>query len=155
MNKIINLDQVKNIPSNQKKVLVGGVFDLIHYGHIKFLTEAKSQGDTLIVALESDINVKQKKGEGRPIHPQKVRAEMLSALSSVDYVLALPEMKNDQDYFDLVKAIKPAVIAVTSNDPQLENKRKQIESIKGELAIVTDYIPTPSTSSITKLFKVE
>ena len=62
-----------------KKVLVGGCFDLIHYGHIVFLKEARKQGDYLIVALESDDNVKKYKGENRPVHKQSERAEMSSA----------------------------------------------------------------------------
>ncbi|MCR4263595.1 MAG: adenylyltransferase/cytidyltransferase family protein, partial [Candidatus Roizmanbacteria bacterium] len=82
-----------------KKVLVGGCFDLIHYGHITFLSEARKQGDYLIVALESDENVKKYKGPNRPIHKQAERAEMLRSLRMVDEVVELPEMKEDYDYF--------------------------------------------------------
>lgn len=71
MNKIIKLDQ---IPSNKKLVLAGGVFDLLHYGHIKFLKEAKKYGDILIVALESDTTVQRLKGKSRPIFNQQIRA---------------------------------------------------------------------------------
>ncbi|MBI3343244.1 adenylyltransferase/cytidyltransferase family protein, partial [Candidatus Gottesmanbacteria bacterium] len=60
-----------------KKILVGGCFDLLHYGHIRFLEEAKKLGDHLVVALESDENVRRMKGEGRPIHTQAQRKEML------------------------------------------------------------------------------
>src|SRR3989344_9513690 len=125
MEKILKLDQITQIPSNRKLVLAGGVFDLLHYGHIKFLKEAKNCGDILIIALESDANVQRRKGKDRPIHNQQIRAEILSELICVDYVILLNEMNSDKDYFDLVKAIKPDVIAVTKNDPQLDNKRKQ------------------------------
>lgn len=64
-------------------------------------------------------------------------------------------MNSDKDYFDLVKAIKPDVIAVTKNDPQLDNKRKQAAGIGGELKIVTDQINTPSTSKLAQILKVE
>ena len=69
-----------------KKVLVGGVFDIIHYGHVHFLKNAKSLGDHLVVALESDKNVKRLKGEKRPIHNQNQRREMLESLEFVDEV---------------------------------------------------------------------
>src|SRR3989344_2956512 len=152
MNKIIKLDQ---IPSNKKLVLAGGVFGLLHYGHIKFLKEAKKYGDILIVALESDTTVQRRKGKSRPIFNQQIRAEILSELICVDYVILLNEMNSDKDYFDLVKAIKPDVIAVTKNDPQLDNKRKQAAGIGGELKIVTDKINTPSTSKLAQILKVE
>lgn len=161
MSKIINYNQLDQLPTNKKVVLVGGVFDLLHYGHIKFLKEAKNCGDIskivylLIVALESDKNVRRSKGKDRPIHNQQIRAEILSELTCVDYIILLPEMKTDQEYFDLVKTVKPDVIAVTSNDPQLENKRRQIDSVKGKLKIVIDKINTPSTSKLAKILKVE
>lgn len=137
-----------------RKVLVGGCFDLIHYGHIVFLKEAKKQGDYLIVALESDENVKRHKGENRPIHTQKERAEMLKSLRMVDEVLELPTMKGDKDYFDLVKKIKPAVVAVTENDPQIENKKKQIELIGGKLVVVTPRLEPHSTSRLLLAFEI-
>ncbi len=73
-----------------KKVLVGGCFDLLHFGHIKFLEEAKKSGDYLVVALESDENVRRTKGETRPIHTQEQRKAMLESLTCVDEVIMLP-----------------------------------------------------------------
>ena len=153
MNKIINLKQATNIPGNI--VLVGGVFDLLHYGHLKFLQAAKKKGDALIVALECDKNVRKRKGKNRPIHSEKIRAEILAELECVDYVLILPEMRTDKDYFKLVQKLKPAVIAVTENDPQLENKRRQAKLVNGKLAVVTPQIPTPSTTQLAKILEVE
>ena len=60
-----------------KKVLVGGCFDFIHFGHISFLKQAKASGDYLIVALESDENVRLAKGDARPIHTQEQRKQKL------------------------------------------------------------------------------
>lgn len=133
-----------------KRVLVGGCFDLIHYGHIKFLTEAKKAGDWLIVALESDENVRRHKGSNRPIHPQRERAEMLRSLRMVDEVIELPTLTKHQDYFDLVKKIKPAVIAVTEGDSQLENKKKQAKFVKAEVKVVTLLMKPYSTSLLIK-----
>ena len=73
-----------------KKVLTGGCFDILHFGHITFLKQAKTLGDHLIVALESDGNVKRVKGDMRPIHTQEQRKAMLEALSCVDEIIRSP-----------------------------------------------------------------
>ena len=76
-------------------VLAGGCFDVLHPGHIVFLEKAKKAGDYLVVLLESDKKIRKLKGKGRPVHSQKERAEILSALKSVDSVVCLPYMEND------------------------------------------------------------
>lgn len=131
-----------------KKVLVGGCFDLIHFGHIVFLKEAKKQGDYLVVALESDENVKKHKGENRPIHTQKERAEMLRSLRMVDEVVELTPLTTDKDYYDFVYRLKPDVIAITKNDPQTENKKKQADGIGAKLMVVTPRLEPHSTSQL-------
>lgn len=135
-------------------MLVGGCFDFIHFGHISFLKQAKSHGDYLIVALESDENVRKMKGEMRPIHSQEKRKEMLVSLSFVDEVISLPPMNTDQEYFELVKKIAPSVIAVTEGDPLKETKQKQADQIHAALVEIPK-IHTPSTSQLAKLLGVE
>jgi len=137
-----------------KKVLVGGCFDLLHYGHIRFLEEAKKLGDWLVVALESDENARRMKGEGRPIHSQEQRKAMLEALSCVDEVMVLPPMNSHQEYYDLVTRIRPQVIAITEGDPLESNKREQAAKAAAQL-IVIPKIPTPSTSQLAKLLGLE
>ncbi len=137
-----------------KKVLVGGCFDLLHYGHVRFLEEAKKLGDTLIVALESDENVRRMKGDGRPIHSQAQRKAMLEALSCVDEVIALPPMNNHQEYYDLVTRIAPQAIAITEGDPLESNKREQAAKAAAQLMVIPK-IPTPSTSQLAKLLGLE
>ena len=87
---------------NKKTVLVGGCFDLIHFGHLKFLEKAKEQGDFLIVALESDEFIKKYKKK-LPVHRQLERAEILSNLNMIDLIILLPLFETNNDYFDLVK----------------------------------------------------
>ena len=137
-----------------KKVLVGGCFDLLHFGHIHFLKLAKQQGDYLIIALESDESVRRMKGDNRPIHTQAQRKKMLEALQFVDEVRNLPTMKTDEDYNNLVLEIKPAVIAITEGDTILEKKQKQADSVGAELIIIPK-IHTPSTSQLAKLLGLE
>jgi rfaE bifunctional protein nucleotidyltransferase chain/domain len=99
------------------KVLVGGCFDLLHKGHISFLKKAKKAGDKLVVLLESDEKIKKLKGESRPVQIQEVRAKALSGLGFVDEIIKLPFMDSDKDYDELVKKIKPDIIAVTEGYP--------------------------------------
>lgn len=138
----------------KKIVLVGGCFDLLHYGHINFLKQAKSRGDWLVVALESDENVKRMKGNARPIHIQAQRKEMLEALSFIDEVISLPPMHNDRDYFELVRKIRPAIIAVTQGDTAIIKKTQQAKEIGAQL-IEIPKIHTPSTSQLVKLLGLE
>jgi rfaE bifunctional protein nucleotidyltransferase chain/domain len=137
-----------------KVVLVGGVFDILHYGHIHFLKKAKALGDYLIVALESDINVKRLKGEKRPIHDQNQRQEMLESLHFVDRVIILKDEMKDEDYEKLVKIISPQIIAITAGDPIIEKKRKQATGI-GATLVEIPKIKSPSTTQIAKLLRID
>jgi len=75
----------------QKLVVTNGCFDIIHLGHVTYLNAARNQGDALLVGVNSDASVKQLKGIGRPINPERERAEVLAALESVDAVCIFRE----------------------------------------------------------------
>lgn len=137
-----------------KKVLVGGCFDFIHFGHISFLKQAKTFGDYLVVALESDENVNLYKGDARPIHSQEQRKQMLEALAFVDEVIPLSPMKTDKEYFDLVLEVKPSVIAITQGDPIKNKKQEQAQKVGAQLVVIPK-IHTPSTSQLAKLLGLE
>jgi len=157
MTRIVNSQELEKFLPGEGKgriVLVGGCFDILHIGHVRFLSEAKGMGDYLIVLLESDKKVKDLKGKNRPVFIQSERAEMLSALRSVDLVVVLPMMEDDRDYSNLVKKIKPDVIAVTENDPRIEKKRRQAEEAGGELKIVP-FTKTFSSSKLVKILGIE
>lgn len=138
----------------KKIVLVGGCFDLLHFGHISFLKQAKSYGDWLVVALESDENVTRKKGDTRPIHTQAQRKVMLESLSFVDEVIALPPMHGYQSYYEMVQKIKPVIIAVTAGDPDVAKKNQQAKEV-GATLVEIPKIHTPSTSQLAKLLGLE
>jgi cytidyltransferase-like protein len=155
MKTIRTLDHLAPI-LDRKIILVGGCFDIIHIGHVRFLKAAKEHGDYLVVALESDEFIQLRK-KRQAFHNQQERAEVLAALEAVNEVILLPLMKDSQDYEDLVKNIKPAVIAITEGDPQEYNKRLMAEKYGAELAVVIPNIPSKSTSGIleTKPSKTE
>lgn len=134
---------------DRKIVLVGGVFDLIHYGHLNFLEAAKRQGNYLIVAIEPDEFISKHKNRS-PVHTQVQRAELLARLDMVDEVVLLPKMQGYKDYLELVKTIQPAVIAVTEGEPHLANKQKQAAVVGAEVVVVTLRDQQFSTSQILK-----
>jgi rfaE bifunctional protein nucleotidyltransferase chain/domain len=157
MARIVNLQELKTFfPRGNKGriVLTGGCFDILHVGHVRFLSEAKKMGDYLVVLLENDKNVKKLKGKNRPVFIQEERAEMLSALENVDLIVLLPTMENDSDYLDLVMKIKPGIIAVTENDPQIEKKKAQAKQIGVELKVIPS-VKTLSTSKLAKILEVD
>lgn len=137
------------VVKTKKKVLVGGCFDLIHFGHIHFLKKAKGLGNYLVVALESDTNVRKLKGRGRPVHSQKQRKAMLEAISFVDKVIPLPKMKSDEDYRNLVRKVAPDIIAVTNGDTITDKKRQHAKSVGASLRIISK-LEVSSTSDILK-----
>jgi len=133
--------------NNKKVVLIGGCFDILHYGHINFLKNAKAVGNLLVVALESDDFIFLSK-KRLPIHTQSQRAINLTTIRYVDYVILLPFLDSFKDYNQLVQDIRPNVIAITSNDPQIENKKIQAYNIGAEIKVVIDRIEKFSTSKI-------
>jgi len=156
MEKIIAYGQISSLTKllkNMHVVLVGGCFDILHLGHIRFLRSAKQYG-TLLVALESDVTLVKFKGQNRPIHRQVERAEVLAALEMVDYVVTLPYFHSDEQYARLTQEIKPNFIAVTSGDPQLNNKKHHAQLVKAKIVIIPK-INTPSTTQLAKLLSLE
>ncbi len=90
----------------KKIVFTNGCFDILHVGHVKYLQEAKSFGDVLIVGLNSDASVRRLKGESRPVNPAEDRAYLLAALEAVDFVVPF----EDDTPYELIKMIAPDVL---------------------------------------------
>lgn len=153
MNKILKVKDAIKIAKkireqNKSIVLVGGCFDILHVGHIKFLENSKKRGDVLFVLLESDTKVRKLKGNNRPINNQQKRALVLSAISYVDFVVILPDLKTDSEYDDVITKIHPDIIATTINDPNIIHKKRQANLIKAKVLSVTKRISDQSTSKI-------
>lgn len=156
MKKIVNIEKAikaaKKIKSKGKTiVLVGGFFDILHLGHIKFLDNAKKYGDYLFVMLEDDAKAKQIKGQGRPINPQKDRAIILEALDSIDYIILLKNMTNNSCYDKIVTQIAPSIIAATNPDLYIDHKKRQAKLVNGKVAYVIPRIRNYSTTKLSKL----
>lgn len=145
---INRLDEIAAPDSKRTTVLVGGCFDVLHYGHIEFLLSAKKTGDVLVVALESDQYIIETK-KRQPVHSQIQRAKILSSLRPVDVVVLLPRLRTNEEYFEMVKKIKPAVIATTRGDSMLEIKKQQAKVISAKVKVVSELIKPFSSSYIT------
>ena len=157
MATIVHLQDLKTaLPGKSEGgiVLAGGCFDILHVGHVKFLSEARAMGNYLVVLLESDEKVRELKGENRPVFNQRERAQMLAALRSVDLVILLPMLEDDCDYLNVVIKIKPDIIAVTENDPLIENKKDQAKKVGGELRVISLMEPY-STSKLARILGVD
>ena len=100
--------------SGKLVIFTNGCFDLLHAGHVRYLQEARKQGDCLVVAVNSDRSVEQIKGPGRPIIPDNQRAEVLAALGCVDWVTIFDE----PDPLVLIKLLKPDVLVKGSDWPE-------------------------------------
>ena len=90
----------------KRLVFTNGVFDLLHPGHVRYLAEARTHGDALLVAVNSDRSVHAIKGPSRPINPERERAEVLAALAAVDAVVVFDE----DDPHAIISAVQPDVL---------------------------------------------
>jgi D-beta-D-heptose 7-phosphate kinase/D-beta-D-heptose 1-phosphate adenosyltransferase len=97
---------------NIKKIFVNGTFDVLHYGHVELLNYAKSLGDYLLVALDSDRRITEKKGSDRPFNNQRNRIAIMSNLRAVDEVKIFD---SDQELIDTVKEYQPDIMIVGSD----------------------------------------
>ena len=91
---------------NKKIVFTNGCFDILHAGHVSYLSKAKSLGDALVIGLNSDSSTRKLKGKSKPVVSQKNRAMLLAALEAVDFVVTFNELTP----IKIIKAIKPNVL---------------------------------------------
>ena len=100
-----NIQDLVSKLNNQRVVFTNGCFDILHPGHIHYLTQARALGDCLVVGLNSDASVKALKGDNRPIHPESFRSAMLMGLKPVDYVVVF----SDATPINVIQSLQPAV----------------------------------------------
>lgn len=127
-------------------VLANGCFDILHAGHVRYLEGARALGDMLVVGINSDEQVARLKGVGRPILPERERAELVASLQAVDLVTVFPE----PTVTELLLAIKPDVHAKgTDYTEETVPERDVVRSYGGRVAIVGD----PKDHSTSEILK--
>jgi rfaE bifunctional protein nucleotidyltransferase chain/domain len=130
------LEQVRAARAAGKTIaLANGCFDVLHVGHVRYLTGAKAQADVLIVGVNADASVRRLKGPGRPVLPEQDRALLVAALRSVDHVVVFAE----DDVGRLLRTLRPDVHCKgTDYTPESVPERDIVRSYGGRVAIVGD-----------------
>jgi len=151
MSFIKNFDELINIrielkKQNKKVVFTNGVFDLLHTGHVDYLTKAKQKGDVLIVAVNSDLSVKKIKGELRPIVPQDERAFIISSLKPVDYVFLF----NEETPYEVIKQLVPDVLIKGADWDIDKIVGKDVVEANGGKVETIQFVNDSSTTNIIK-----
>ncbi len=141
------IDRLRKENPRIKIVTTNGSFDIFHSGHIQTLEKAKSFGDVLIVLLNSDESIKKFKGKKRPIVPERERAELLSSLRFVDYVLIF----NEDKPLGILSQIKPNIHVKGGSFVQerIEEEKKLLATWGGEFKTLS-LIEGKSTTDIIK-----
>ena len=135
--------------SGKQIVFTNGVFDLLHPGHLRYLQQARSLGDALIVGLNSDRSVRSNKGPDRPINPQDDRAEVLAALACVDGVVIFDE---DTPH-DLIAAVQPDILVKGADWAEDAIVGRDIVEARGGRVVRVTIEPGYSTTAILQRIK--
>ena len=146
-----NIDIIKKIKAERRKIVfTNGCFDLLHVGHIRYLSQAKKLGDFLIIGLNSDRSVKKLKGKDRPINSFQDRATLLSALNSVDLVIKFEEQTPE----NLIKDIVPDIL-VKGGDYNIKDivGYQTVMQNGGQVKTLSFYDGYSSTNYINKIKK--
>ena len=130
--------------AGRRVVFTNGVFDLIHPGHVRYLRDARTLGDALIVAVNSDRSVRANKGPDRPITPERERAEVLAALEVVDAVVIFDE----ETPHEIVGRIQPDVLVKGSDWGPDNIVGRDIVEARGGRVVRVDLAPGHSTTEL-------
>jgi rfaE bifunctional protein nucleotidyltransferase chain/domain len=152
--KLLSQDELLGIrkglrAEGKSLVFTNGVFDLLHVGHVRYLTEARALGDVLVVAINSDRTVRELKGNGRPVFNEQERAEILGALRQVDFVTIF----DDVSPRSLIAKLVPDVL-VKGGDYGLNeiHGREEVE-VAGGRVVSLPFVQGASTSTIIERMK--
>ena len=160
--KILHRDELAAIvhhrqQAGERSVFTNGCFDLLHLGHVRYLQEARSLGDFLILGLNSDESTRQLKGPGRPLVPEMERAEIFAALSCIDYVTIFSEPTANA----LVGLLQPAIYVkggdyagAQGNAPDTGRlpEAKVVQEYGGIVRLIL-YVPHHSTTELIAAIK--
>lgn len=137
-------DRFARLPAGTRTVFTNGCFDLLHRGHLELLQFARSRGDLLLVAVNSDSSVRRLKGETRPVQPEEDRALLIACMECVDLVVIFPE----QTPLQLLRLLRPAVY-VKGGDyrPADLPEAEPVRSWGGEV-VLSPLLPGRSTSRL-------
>ena len=143
-------EKVEALRKDGKKIaFTNGCFDILHVGHVRYLTEARKTADILILALNSDSSVRAIKGEKRPLVPEEERAEVLAALECIDFITIFQELTP----LELINYLKPDILIKGGDWP--EDKvvgRDEVKKWGGRVLLIPE-IKGKSTTNIVEKIK--
>jgi rfaE bifunctional protein nucleotidyltransferase chain/domain len=135
---VSSLDELAQLVTHLKGiglriVLTSGSFDLIHLGHVKYLTRAKALGDVLVVGVDSDAKIRARKGANRPLVPEGERLEMLAYQRPVDLLF----LKNLSDLrWALIRAVQPDALVLTEDHSYSSEELEELDELCGEKVVL-------------------
>lgn len=152
LKKILTYQQLARVVKahrdlEQTIVLTQGTYDMVHVGHGRYLQDAKKRGDVLIVGVDSDEKVRQRKGVGRPIVPEEERVEMLTYFSSVDHVVIKPLQA---EKWSLIKLVRPDVLIVTE-EAYTPVQLEQLSRFCGRVEVLSRKALTSTSAKIRRV----
>jgi len=146
--KILTVEEVraerdKLVAQGKKLVFTNGCFDILHRGHVAYLTFARNQGDALAVAVNTDASVKQNKGDERPINNEEDRAFVLASLRAVDFVVLF----GDKEPKEIIAQILPQVLVKGKDWAHYVSGREVVEANGGQV-VLADMVEGRSTTNV-------
>ena len=136
---------IKGLKAKGKRIVfTNGCFDLLHIGHIRYLEEAKTLGDVLVVGVNSDSSVRKLKGPKRPILPEEERTETLSGLGCVDYITLFDEI----DPLKLITSLQPNVLVKGGDWTKEQTVGREVVERSGGEVVILPFVQGASTSTL-------
>jgi rfaE bifunctional protein nucleotidyltransferase chain/domain len=132
-------------------VFTNGVFDLLHPGHVRYLRQARTLGDTLVVGVNTDRSVRIIKGDSRPVTPEGERAEILAALTCVDVVVLFDE----ETPYELIKRLQPDVLVKGADWSEASMIGREIVESRGGRVVRVPFETGYSTTGIIEKVKAQ
>jgi len=153
--KILSVEEMRAerdrlVAAGKELVFTNGCFDILHRGHVTYLTYARNQGDALVVGLNTDLSVKTNKGDDRPINGEMDRAYVLGSLRAVDYIVLF----GDKEPKDIVAKILPQVLVKGSDWAHYVSGREVIEANGGRVVLADMVEGKSTTGTIERILKV-
>jgi rfaE bifunctional protein nucleotidyltransferase chain/domain len=153
--KLLSVDEVraerdKLVAAGKRLVFTNGCFDILHRGHVAYLSFARNQGDALVVGLNTDASVKANKGANRPIHSELDRAFVLGSLRAVDFVVLFGEKEPK----DIIARILPQVLVKGSDWAHYVSGREIVEAHGGKVVLADLVDGKSTTNTIERILQV-
>jgi rfaE bifunctional protein nucleotidyltransferase chain/domain len=130
-------------------VLTSGSFDLIHLGHVKYLARAKELGDVLAVGVDSDAKIRRRKGEDRPMVPERERLELLAFQRPVDLIYLKDD---DERHWALIEAVRPDVLVLTADHSYGDEELSALRELCGQIEVVERQASVTTSERIRQMY---